>query len=157
MWWVGADLPCGPVIGACHTCRPIFGTPCRVWRAPSQLDSSWPAAPRGTGTSAPPMLPRWRHRWDYSPAEQIEAETPWAWALTASTVQRQSKQPLLALWFCISVTGCAPEGNSNLTQYFPQVLQLFGTEGSWERDTAPEQEKHSGSSANTLNMLFYVF
>lgn len=97
------DLPCGPVIGACHICRPIFGTPCRVWRAPSQLDSSWPAVPHGTGMPAPPMSPRRCHHWNCSPAERTEAETPRAWALTASTVQlyttntvSQSKQALLA-------------------------------------------------------------
>ena len=45
--------------------------------------------------------------------------------LTAS----QSKQPLLLGDFIFQyVIGCAPESNSNLTQYFPQVLQ-FGTEG----------------------------
>lgn len=101
------DLPYGLVTGASRTCTPIFGTPCRVWRAPSQLDSSLPAVPRGTGTPAPPMSPRRCHWWDYTPVEQTEAGTPWAWdvAVQFQTSNRvlQSKQALLALWFQNSV------------------------------------------------------
>lgn len=101
------DLPYGLVTGASRTCTPIFGTPCRVWRAPSQLDSSWPAVPRGTGTPAPPMSPRRCHWWDYTPVEQTEAGTPWAWdvAVQFQTSNRvlQSKRALLALWFQNSV------------------------------------------------------
>lgn len=92
MLLAGFTSPCGPATGVCRTCRPVFGTLCRVWRAPSQLDSSWLAAPHETGTSAPPTPPRRLRRWGRSPAEQTEANSMWeqAWASSAFTRRLQS-------------------------------------------------------------------
>lgn len=105
LWPLRLDLLCGPAIGACRTCRPFFGTSHCVWRAPSQLDSSWPAAPRGTEMPVPPMPPCRCHRWGYSPGERTEAETPQAWAQlqTSNRATQLQTRPPCSVTLCFSM------------------------------------------------------